>query len=123
MEQNVKRAKLIGLSYFISLGVINFGATVFNGQFRVLDVIILLLTLTPLIVNTKGVYLSLGAFSACISLYMGFACLVMNIQPNTDTSQLAFMMGYLLAVSSFIASLLLIYTGLHFAKPLQVSRL
>jgi hypothetical protein len=120
MEQNVKRVKLIGLSYFISLGVVNFGATVFNGHFRVLDVIILLLTLTPLIVNTKGIYLSLGVFSACISLYMGFACFVMNVYQHMDTSQLAFMMGYLLAASSFTASLSLVYTGLHFTKPGRV---
>lgn len=123
MEQNVKRVKLIGLAYFISLGVINFVAAVFNGHFRVLDVIIVLLTLIPLIVNTKWIYISLGVLSACISLYMCFACFVMNMYQHTATSQFAFMMGYLLAASSFVASSLLVYTGLHFTKPLPASQL
>jgi hypothetical protein len=119
MEQRVNRVKFIGISYFILLSVVNFVATMLNGQLRALDFIIIFLAFTPLILNNKIVNFGFGILGVVISLYIGFACFMMNFLPNTNTSQFSFNMGYILSISSLIASSLLIYTSTNLFKPFK----
>jgi len=116
MEHKVKKAKFISLLYFITLGIVNLGASLVNGQLIALDPIIVALAITPLILTTRVVFLSLGILGSFISLYIGVACFIFNFQQGSTTPQLSFMMGYLLAISSFAASSLLIYSGLNSTK-------
>ena len=112
-EQKLKAAKLVGSMYFLMLGLINFCATLFYSSIYLIDFIILLFGFLPLLVNRRLFFLSFGLLASFISLYMGFACLTFNINPEIHTSQASYNMGYLLAVSSFLSSLLLVYVGLN----------
>ena len=120
MEQKVNSIRMIGLSYFILLSVVNLGATLWYGQLSALDFVLVCLALTPVLFKSKKVYLSLGVFGALVSLYMGVACLVFNLQPNTMTTQFSFNMGYLLSITSLTASSMLIYTGVHLIRSIKM---
>ncbi|MEJ7691708.1 hypothetical protein [Daejeonella sp.] len=110
-EQKLKRAKLIGSVYFLLLGLINFGATLYFSNIYVIDYAILLLGCLPILINRKPFYLGFGIVAGLISLYMAFAGLIFNFNPEIKTSQVAFNMGYLLAFSILFSSILLVYVG------------
>jgi putative exporter of polyketide antibiotics len=112
-EQKLKAAKLVGALYFLGLGLINFCATFFYSQIHLLDVIILSFGFLPLVIKHRSFSLIFGLFAGFISLYLGFACFTFNLNPQIHTSQTAYNMGYLLSVTAFLSSLLLIYVGLN----------
>ena len=117
MEQRINRARIIASFYFILLGLINFLATALsNYEFNLRDSIVLLVVIAPALINNKSVYLIFGVLGALISLYIGIACLILNIQAYPTTNQFSFLMGYVLAISAFIASSLYIYSGLDHSK-------
>ena len=111
-ERKLKTAKLVGSLYFLGLGLINFSATIFYSKIYLIDFIILSFGFLPLLVNRKLFFLIFGLLAGFISLYIGFACLSFNLNPEIHTSQTSYNMGYLLAVTSFLSSLLLVYVGL-----------
>ncbi|MES2458426.1 MAG: hypothetical protein V4594_22905 [Bacteroidota bacterium] len=110
---NPHKAKLTGSLYFIALGFSNFGFTILNGHFRPLDVVILVLSALPLLVNKRLFTLLFGLIAGFMSVYIGIACLVFNFVKETGTSQTDFMMGYLLAFTCLLSSLLLVYAALR----------
>ncbi len=112
-EQKLKWAKLSGSLYFLLLGVINFGATLYYSNIFAIDYTILLLGCLPILINRRSFFLVFGIFGSLISLYMAFAALIFNFNPEIKTSQLAFNMGYLLATSILFSSVLLVYVGLR----------
>lgn len=104
-----KTAKLIGAIYFLLLGLVNFGATWIFAEINNLDVVILAIACLPLIVNKDYFSFSFGSLTAFIAFFLGYACFTFNVDPNISTSAFSFFMGYLLSVSMFAASFLLIY--------------
>jgi hypothetical protein len=104
----------MGSLYFILLGITNMVATMLLSDLHTVDFIILAVTCIPVIINSNVVYLLFGIMGAFISLYMGIAGLAFNVNPAVvHTSQLDFVMGYLLAISCFIASSLWIYAAVN----------
>ena len=111
MEKKLKNAWLIGSVYFVLLGVINFSATLWNGKLGTLDLLILLMFVLPLLINKKTFSLLFGIIAGLISLYMGFAAFMFNLTPNIETSQTAFIMGYLFIAATLSACILLLYSS------------
>jgi hypothetical protein len=119
-EQKLKTAKLVGSIYFLGLGLINFCATYYYAKIHLLDFIILSFGFLPLLINHRIFLLLFGLLAGFISLYMGFACLTFNLNPEIHTSQTSYNMGYLLAVTSFLSSLLLVYVGLNLTENKEI---
>jgi len=119
-EQKLKAAKLIGSVYFLGLALINFYATFYYSKIHVIDVIILLFGFLPLLIKHRSFSLIFGLFAGAISLYLGFACFTFNLNPQIHTSQTAYNMGYLLSVTAFLSSLLLVYVGLNTTRKREM---
>jgi hypothetical protein len=119
-EQKIKTAKLVGSMYFIALGLINFCATFYYAKINLIDFIILSFGVLPLLINHRLFFLIFGLLAGFISLYMGFACLTFNLNPEIPTSQTSYNMGYLLAVTSFLSSLLLVYVGFNWTHSRRI---
>ena len=114
MILNTKNAKLIGLSYFTVLSLANLTWSIAHKQPFGLDLIILGFTLATLYANSKLVYLMAGSVGMLVSVYIGVACLIYQLNVLSNASNLSFTLGYLLASASFVCALLLVYTGIKF---------
>jgi len=117
IEQKIKNARVIASSYFILLGLINlFTNTLSDYQIIMRDSILLLVFISPALLHNKSVYLVFGSLGAIISLYIGIACLILNIQAYPTVNQISFLSGYALAIFTFTASSLYIYSSLDYSK-------
>jgi len=120
MILNTKNAKLIGLSYFSMLFLASLTWSIAHHQPFGLDLIILVLTLVTIYANSKLVYLIAGAIGMLVSVYIGVACLIYQLNGLSNASNLSFIFGYLLACTSFVCSLLLVYTGIKYTTITQI---
>lgn len=122
-DLKVTRARKTGVLYFAALGMVNLGATIFNGQLRPLDVVILVVTLLPMLITKKWFLFVFGLMASLVSLYMGAACLKFNLTPGISTQQISFIIGYLFAAANLYSAALLIYAGLQDADGTNSTRL
>ena len=114
-EQRIRIAKLVGSWYFLLLGLVNFIATFIYSEIKWLDSITLAICILPLLINKKIFLLIFGIVAAFISFYLFLACLAFSLNPEVQTSQISFFMGFLLTGSALFSSLLLIFVGHTFA--------
>jgi len=121
MERKVKKMGFFGAIYFVALGLLNFIISGLVSKIGAIDFIILGIALIPILLRHKNLYLVFGVSAALLSLYIAFACFTMNLQPGNLTTPFSFLLGYLLAITSFGASSLLIYAGLDHGKSLNVN--
>jgi hypothetical protein len=119
-EQKLNAAKLVGSVYFLGLALINFCATFYYSKIHLIDVIILSFGFLPLLIKHRSFSLIFGLMAGFISLYMGYACLSFNLNPQIHTSQTDYNVGYLLSVTAFLSSLLLVYVGLNTTRKREM---
>lgn len=108
---SLKTARMIGSFYFLLLGVINLVATSIFAEIHALDLITAAICTLPVLINNKMFLTMFGLVAGLISFYLFFAGLSFSLEPNTQTSKVAFAMGFLFIGSAFAASVLLIYSG------------
>ncbi|MBE7169003.1 MAG: hypothetical protein INR73_00335 [Williamsia sp.] len=113
IEQRIsaKAAKLVGSVYFLLLGLTNFVATFIYAEVKPLDSLTAVICALPFLIRKKMLLLVFGAVAAIISAYGAFACLIFSVNPQVQTSKIAFLMGFLLTGSALVSSLLLIIAG------------
>lgn len=113
-EKNGKKALLMGCLYFVVLALINLLTMLIDNQVTPIDLIILLITALPLLINKKIFSLFFGGLGVLFSLYILIAILIVHTNPEINhLSKLPILIGYLFAGMTIIASLLLVYSGTY----------
>ena len=120
-QQKIKIIKLLAALYFLILGVFSFSASLYDNVFTWLDLVLLLFSCLPLIINKRIILLAFGMLAGCASIYIMYACLSFSLIPQLLTTGIAFFMGFVLGSSSLSASLALIYVGLQSSDKNQFS--
>jgi len=111
---NLQKAKLIGSSYFITVGLVNLIETLFNRNDYILrDFIILIILSLPLIINKRIFYLGYGLIAAPVLLVMLILFVSLQNPFRTDIYPPIFIFGCLIFTLGFLASLTLISVGTY----------
>jgi hypothetical protein len=112
----LKFAKLFGSIYFIILALSYFLIDVFNNTFNWFDIVILLISCSPLLIKRSGFYIALGSFASLIWIYFGIAFIKFNVDASHADKLKPlwhYVGGYTFISISILCGLLLIYYGLY----------
>lgn len=113
----LRKAKLIGSSYFIIVGLFSFIHTlIYTNDYWLRDLIILTILSLPLIINKRLFYLGFGLVSAPTLLIMLILFVFLQNPIKADTSPAVFFFGCLIFALGFLASLTLIHVGTYTKK-------
>ena len=113
----LRKAKFIGSSYFIIVGLLCLTDTFVNNRDYILrDLIILIILSLPLIINKRLFYLGFGLVSAPTLLIMLILFVFLQNPIKADTSPAVFFFGCLIFALGFLASLTLIHVGTYTKK-------
>jgi len=107
---SLRKPGIWGISFMILLCSISFLATLYNGYFRWLDMILLIAVCIPFIFRNKAIHIFFGMLYVLSGCLIALSCLKFHIafahvQPTID-----FVMGYLLAAGIMFSGSLIIYT-------------
>lgn len=108
-SKKMRLAKRLGVFYFLLLGIVNFCCTLIFANVHAIDVYILALCCLPLLIRNKYFSATYGIVVGVLAFVMGYACLTFNLDLGIPTSQISYVMGYLLSASMLFASFLLVY--------------
>jgi hypothetical protein len=110
----LQKTKLIGSSYFIAVGLINFIDTLVNRNDYILrDFIILVILCLPLIINKRLFYLGYGLVAAPVILVMLILFVFLQNPFKTDIYPPLFFFGCLMFTLGLLASMTLIHVGTY----------
>jgi cell shape-determining protein MreD len=112
MELKAKKLQVVGSLYFIVLSLAGIATTIIYHQTIGPELLVLFLAIVAYRLNNRNFNLTCGIIGAILSVYVGIACFIFNLQAGTTTSSYSFLLGYLVAISSFVASSFLVYAGL-----------
>lgn len=109
------KAKLFGSLFFVLLATFNLFMNVAHNVFSGFDLGLLLLTCLPLLLNRRLVYLIFGGLAAFLTIYIGFAFTVENVNTlnaNKIGPAWGYVVGYSLISLSLFSAVLLVYAGI-----------
>lgn len=110
----LQKAKFIGASYFIIVGLFSFIHTLLYTRDYVLrDLIILIILSLPLIINKRLFYLGFGLVTAPTLLVMLILFVLLQNPIKSNTSPAVFFFGCIFFSLGLLASLALIHVGTY----------
>lgn len=115
MEKS-KKAWKIGGYYFAGLATIYVLITLLGGFLGPFDVLIFCFGILPLLVRRRLFLIAYGFLGSFLFSYLGIACLIAQFRSFSYNTIMSYAMGYGLALSGLVASLLLIYSAVNHDK-------
>ncbi len=108
-----QKIKLFCALYFALLGLFSFMATAYGASVSTIDWMLLGFSLFPLSTNKRWLLTGFGFLGMLCAAYIAIACLIFHTNPNTQTPDFTYLMGYLLALATLVASFGLVYAAVQ----------
>ncbi len=112
----ITRAKQLGFAFFIILAIANIVGDMFDGKYKIIDMIFVVITILPFVLNKNWITLSFGVINAFISTF--FCIAIYASHPNAGYENTLdpvwpYSIGSMFGTISLTATIFLIYVGFY----------